>query len=143
MRRCCHFRKKGPLKCCNVYIFFFKIRYGAFGEAHFHQTFGETHYPKKKRKPESPNHISRSKFRLTLTCNSSVQLHIHIDRTSVLQPIQQANKENPKGSQKRRNESWKPLFVLWNSENWKSLFVLCNNRQFRSYPIFALQQQTI
>ena len=59
----------------------------------------------------------------TQTCDSSLHLHIHIDRTSMRQ--------------------WKPLFVLCNNEDWKSLFVLCNNKRFRSYPISALQQQTI
>ena len=91
---------------------------------------------KKKHKPKSPNHISWSKFRLTLTCDSSLQIHIHTNQTSVFQPIKQTNKKRPL-------QQWKPLFVLCNSEVWKSLFVLCNNRRFRSYTVSVLQQQII
>ena len=87
---------------------------------------------KTKDKPKNPNRISQSRFRLIITCNSPLQIHIHTNQTSVFQPIKQTNK-------KKRLQQWKPMFVLYNSEFWKSLFILCNNSQFRSYPISRLK----
>ena len=80
----------------------------------------------------------------TLTCDSSLQLHIHTDRTSVLQPIKQTNKENPKGSKKEevKTENLCSFSATVKTENLCSSFattgdleaipsLLFNNRQFR------------
>ena len=48
---------------------------------------------KKKDKPKNPNRISQSRFRLIITCDSPLQIHIHTNQTSVFQPIKQTNKK--------------------------------------------------
>ena len=71
---------------------------------------------------------------MILRCNSIyTQIGIACSNPSVRQ------KKRIRKEAKKKNENWKPLFVLCNSENWKSLFILCNNRRFRSYPILSLQ----
>ena len=48
---------------------------------------------KKKDKPKNPNRISQSRFRLIISCDSPLQIHIHTNQTSVFQPIKQTNKK--------------------------------------------------
>ena len=48
---------------------------------------------KKKDKPKNPIRISQSRFRLIITCDSPLQIHIHTNQTSVFQPIKQTNKK--------------------------------------------------
>ena len=50
---------------------------------------------KKKDEPKNPNHISQSRFRQIITCDSPLQIHIHTNQTSVFQPIKQTNKKKP------------------------------------------------
>ena len=73
---------------------------------------------------------------MILRCNSIyTQIVIACSNTSG----RRKKRIQKEAKKKKKNENWKPLFVLCKSENWKSLFILCNNRQFRSYPVPSLQ----
>ena len=128
--RCWHVRKNDPFKNWHVYNLFFKIPYGALErlifikrlERFIIKTPSRLSKKKKRSKPKNPNRISRSKFRLTLTCDSSLQLHIHTDWNSVFQPIRQMKKENPKGSKKKKKMKTENLYSFSATVKTKNLY---------------------
>lgn len=97
-----------------------------------------SHLPtKQKKKKKNSNPISRSKFRLTQTCDSSLHLHMHTGRTSVFQPIKQTKEKTLYNS-----ENLCSCSAIQKTENFCSSSattdeleaipsLLFNNRQFR------------
>ena len=88
----------------------------------------QTKKGKKKKNPKTQTVFPRSRFRLTLSCDSSLQLHIHTNQPSVFQSIKQTDK-------KKSLHQQKILFVLCDSEDWTFSFVFCNNRRLRRSPV--------